>query len=151
MAILAACARVWRAARGADGTTGPRSALNRMTQGRTPPSPRPEEPVFSVGQHVLVVGHRVHVVTGFVGVWTREALRRRSGRPACAEATAGRRVVPGAQVEIQSAEGRKLANQYAIEMTPTFIFFDTAGREQWRGAGLLDAVRVRTSMHESAK
>jgi len=55
------------------------------------------------------------------------------------------------RVDIQSAEGRKLASQYGIEMTPTFIFFDPVGREQWRSAGQLDAVRVRTSMHESAK
>jgi thiol-disulfide isomerase/thioredoxin len=55
------------------------------------------------------------------------------------------------RVDIQSAEGRTLAGQYGIEMTPTFIFFDTAGREQWRSAGQLDTVRLRTSMHESAK
>ena len=50
------------------------------------------------------------------------------------------------RVDIQSAEGRKLASQYGIEATPTFIFFDDVGREQWRGAGQLDAVRVRTSL-----
>jgi thiol-disulfide isomerase/thioredoxin len=50
------------------------------------------------------------------------------------------------RVDIQSAEGRKLASHYGIEATPTFIFFDDVGREQWRGAGQLDAVRVRTSL-----
>ena len=55
------------------------------------------------------------------------------------------------RVDIQSVEGRKLASQYGIEMTPTFIFFDKAGREQWRSAGQLDAVRVRTSLQDSAK
>lgn len=50
------------------------------------------------------------------------------------------------RVDIQSAEGRKLASQYGIEATPTFIFFDDVGREQWRGAGQLDAVRVRASL-----
>lgn len=50
------------------------------------------------------------------------------------------------RVDIQSAEGRKLASQYGIEATPTFIFFDDVGREQWRSAGQLDAVRVRTSV-----
>ncbi len=55
------------------------------------------------------------------------------------------------RVDIQSAEGHKLTDLYGIEMTPTFIFFDSAGREQWRSAGQLDAVRVRTSMYESAK
>ena len=61
----------------------------------------------------------------------------------------GRLVVQ--RVDIQSSEGRKLASQYGIEITPTFIFFDTAGSEQWRTTGQLDSVRVRTSMHESAK
>jgi len=55
------------------------------------------------------------------------------------------------RMDIQSAEGRKLASQYGIEATPTFIFFDSSGREQWRSAGQLDAVRVRTSLQESAK
>jgi thioredoxin 1 len=55
------------------------------------------------------------------------------------------------RVDIQSAEGRTLASQYGIEMIPTFIFFDAAGREQWRSAGQLEAARVRTGMHESAK
>ena len=50
------------------------------------------------------------------------------------------------RVDIQSAEGRKLASQYGIEATPTFIFFDEVGREQWRSTGQLDAVRVRTSL-----
>ena len=50
------------------------------------------------------------------------------------------------QVDIPSAERRKLASQHGIQATPTFIFFDDVGREQWRGAGQLDAVRVRTSL-----
>ena len=50
------------------------------------------------------------------------------------------------RVNIQSAEGRKLASQYGIEVTPTFIFFDDVGREQWRSAGRLDVVRVRTRL-----
>ena len=55
------------------------------------------------------------------------------------------------RVDIQSAEGRNLASQFGIEATPTFIFFDKAGTEQWRSAGQLDAARVRTSLQESAK
>ena len=50
------------------------------------------------------------------------------------------------RVDIQSAEGRRLASQYGVEMTPTFVFFDAAGSEQWRSAGQLDAARVRTSL-----
>jgi hypothetical protein len=34
----------------------------------------------SIGQHVFVVGHRVHIVTRFVGVRARHALWRRSRR-----------------------------------------------------------------------
>lgn len=50
------------------------------------------------------------------------------------------------RVDIQSAEGRELASQYGIELTPTFIFFDSSGQEQWRSVGHLDAARVRTSL-----
>ena len=52
----------------------------------------------SVSEGVLVVGHRVRVVTGFVGVGSRQPMGRQSGGPASAEATADRRVVPGAEV-----------------------------------------------------
>jgi thiol-disulfide isomerase/thioredoxin len=55
------------------------------------------------------------------------------------------------RVDIQSAEGSKLADQYGIEVTPSFIFFDKAGVEQWRSAGQLDALRVRTSLTETAR
>jgi thiol-disulfide isomerase/thioredoxin len=55
------------------------------------------------------------------------------------------------RVDIQSAEGRKLARQYGIKMTPTFVFFDGSGQEQWRSVGQLDAARVRTSLAPSAK
>jgi len=52
------------------------------------------------------------------------------------------------RVDIQSAEGRKLTSQYGVKVTPTFIFFDKAGREEWRNAGSLDPVRIRTSLRE---
>jgi len=50
------------------------------------------------------------------------------------------------RVDIQSAEGQKLVTEYGIEFTPTFIFFDTAGKEQWRSVGQLDAARVRATL-----
>jgi thioredoxin-related protein len=50
------------------------------------------------------------------------------------------------RMDIQSAEGSRFAHQYGIELTPTFIFFDTAGREQWRSVGQLDGARVRASL-----
>jgi thiol-disulfide isomerase/thioredoxin len=55
------------------------------------------------------------------------------------------------RVDIQSAEGRKLARQYGIKMTPTFVLFDSSGQEQWRSVGQLDAARVRTSLAPLAK
>ena len=48
------------------------------------------------------------------------------------------------RVDIQSAAGRQLVGQFGIEVTPTFIFFDAAGRQQWRNVGGVDAVVVRT-------
>jgi thiol-disulfide isomerase/thioredoxin len=50
------------------------------------------------------------------------------------------------RVDIQSAEGRRLASQYGIDLTPTFIFCDAASREQWRSIGELDSARVRNSL-----
>ena len=50
------------------------------------------------------------------------------------------------RVDIQTAEGRKIADQFGIELTPTFIFLDTAGNEQWRSVGKLDGARVRACL-----
>lgn len=50
------------------------------------------------------------------------------------------------RVDIQTAEGRRLADQLGIELTPTFIFMDAAGNEQWRSVGKLDGARVRASV-----
>jgi hypothetical protein len=54
----------------------------------------------SVSKDILIVGHRVPVVTGFVGVRTRQPIGRGSGR----------RVVPGAEVARGRLEaaGRRL-------------------------------------------
>jgi thiol-disulfide isomerase/thioredoxin len=48
------------------------------------------------------------------------------------------------RVNIQSDSGKNLAAQYNVEATPTFIYLDTAGKEQWRGFGILDATEIRT-------
>ena len=50
------------------------------------------------------------------------------------------------RVDIQSAEGRKLAEQHDLQRTPSFIFFDQAGEEQWRSIGKLDVPRLRSSL-----
>jgi thioredoxin-related protein len=55
------------------------------------------------------------------------------------------------RVDIQSAKGRELSSKYGIEITPTFIFFDSSGQEQWRSVGQLDAARVRTSLQPLSK
>jgi thiol-disulfide isomerase/thioredoxin len=53
------------------------------------------------------------------------------------------------RVDIQGGEGQKLAQQYEIEFTPTFIFFDAAGREQWRSVGQIDAATVHQSLEST--
>lgn len=53
------------------------------------------------------------------------------------------------RVDIQSDEGRQLVKQFGIEFTPTFILFDVAGKEQWRGVGGLDAAAVRRLVDET--
>ena len=55
------------------------------------------------------------------------------------------------RVDIQSAEGKKLSEKYGIERTPSFIFFDADGEEQWRSEGGIDLARVRASLGEGAK
>ena len=39
-----------------------------------------------------------------------------------------------------------LANQLQLEVTPTFIFFDSSGDEQWRSIGHLDPKRLQNSI-----
>jgi thiol-disulfide isomerase/thioredoxin len=58
----------------------------------------------------------------------------------------GRLVVQ--RVDIQSDEGKQLTARHGIEYTPTFVFFDAEGREQWRTLGTLDAARVRAALGE---
>jgi len=48
------------------------------------------------------------------------------------------------RVNIQSDSGKNLAARYGVEATPTFIFLDAAGKEQWRGFGILDAAEIRS-------
>jgi thiol-disulfide isomerase/thioredoxin len=52
------------------------------------------------------------------------------------------------RMDIQSADGQRLVTQFGIEVTPTFIFFDAAGKERWRSAGELDAAQVRASLEK---
>lgn len=46
------------------------------------------------------------------------------------------------RVNIQSPAGRQLAQEFGSFFTPTFIFFDGRGVEQWRSVGSLDREQV---------
>lgn len=46
------------------------------------------------------------------------------------------------RVNIQSPAGRSIANTYGSNITPTFIFFDSYGIEQWRSFGQIDREQV---------
>ena len=50
------------------------------------------------------------------------------------------------RVNIQDPVGRELAPKYGFQYTPTFIFFDPQGIEQWRSIGQLDPEKVRTAI-----
>lgn len=50
------------------------------------------------------------------------------------------------RVDIHSQAGQTLADEYGSFATPTFIFFDAQGEEQWRQLGTLDDERVRAAV-----
>lgn len=50
------------------------------------------------------------------------------------------------RINIQESTGRELAQNYAFQYTPTFIFFNANGMELWREVGSLDVQRVRDSL-----
>ena len=52
------------------------------------------------------------------------------------------------RVDIQSPAGKRLVSRYHVELTPTFIFFDGTGREQWRCVGGVDAAQVRSTLEK---
>lgn len=52
------------------------------------------------------------------------------------------------RLNIQEPVGRELAPVYNFEYTPTFIFFDAQGNEQWRIVGEIDPQRVRSSIKQ---
>jgi thioredoxin-related protein len=52
------------------------------------------------------------------------------------------------RVDIQSETGSQLTNEYGSRVTPTFIFFDASGAEQWRSFGSIDAGQVRGEFGE---
>jgi thioredoxin-related protein len=50
------------------------------------------------------------------------------------------------RLDIQNETGRTLASLYGFQYTPTFIFFDTSGKELWRSIGQLDTAKVSDSL-----
>ncbi len=50
------------------------------------------------------------------------------------------------RLNIQDNVAQELAPVYQFEFTPTFIFFDAQGNEQWRLIGSFDAQKVRDSL-----
>jgi hypothetical protein len=46
------------------------------------------------------------------------------------------------RINIQSPAGKALGSYFRATMTPTFIFFDSQGLEQWRSVGSIDRQRV---------
>jgi hypothetical protein len=50
------------------------------------------------------------------------------------------------RLNVHDPVGRQLGDRFDFSFTPTFIFFDANGIEQWRSLGTLDADRVRSSV-----
>jgi len=50
------------------------------------------------------------------------------------------------RVDFNSPAGREMTAQTGSSATPTFIFYNASGVEQWRQIGSLDADKVRASV-----
>jgi thiol-disulfide isomerase/thioredoxin len=55
------------------------------------------------------------------------------------------------RVNVQSADGKSLMAQYNAEGTPTFIYLDPSGTEQWRCAGKPNLSEVRALVESKSK
>jgi len=51
------------------------------------------------------------------------------------------------RINIQSELGRALREPYKFQYTPTFIYFNAQGVEEWRQIGGLDLNKLRASLH----
>ena len=51
-------------------------------------------------------------------------------------------------LNVHEPVGQKLGNHFDFRVTPTFIFFDSNGTEQWRSVGALDVEHVRRTLTE---
>jgi thioredoxin-related protein len=50
------------------------------------------------------------------------------------------------RVSVNSSAGRELSIETGSRATPTFIFYDGAGVEQWRQLGSLEVEKVRAAV-----
>jgi thioredoxin-related protein len=56
------------------------------------------------------------------------------------EQTAGRLII--IRLDIYTPTGRQIAADFGFQYTPTFVFLDGQGNEQWRSVGSLEPERV---------
>lgn len=52
------------------------------------------------------------------------------------------------RINIQSNLGRDLSKPYQFQYTPTFIYLNDQGIEEWRQIGGLDTNKLRTSLQQ---
>jgi hypothetical protein len=50
------------------------------------------------------------------------------------------------RLDIATPPGRELGRRWNLRFTPSFILFDAAGSEAWRGTGQLDPAEVRRAV-----
>jgi hypothetical protein len=50
------------------------------------------------------------------------------------------------RLDLDTPAGRELGRRWSLRFTPSFILFDAAGREAWRGTGRLDPAEVRRAV-----
>lgn len=50
------------------------------------------------------------------------------------------------RVDVTTQAGRAVGWEFGFQYTPTLIFFDANGRENWRSVGSLDEVQIHRSM-----
>ncbi len=62
------------------------------------------------------------------------------------EQTKGRLII--ILLDIHDPIGRQIAAEYGFQYTPTFVFLDTEGQEQWRSVGSLEVERVLASLED---
>lgn len=52
------------------------------------------------------------------------------------------------RLNVHDKVGDALGERFDCRFTPTFIFLDGDGNEQWRSVGYLDVKRVRSSLEQ---